>query len=130
MESTEQEPGTQPPSVRADRSAPTVTATLEGDTACLTVVGELTDAVRRPLVREATDLLLAQPSLHRIDLDLRDVAFVNSAGVAVLVQLQKLAAPRAIELVLVAPPPAVVRPLQLTGLWHRFTIREIEDTQG
>jgi anti-anti-sigma factor len=130
MESSEQQPGTQKPVVAEDRRAPTVTADLDGDTARLTVVGELTDAARRPLVREATDLLLAQPTLRRIDLDLRGVAFVNSAGVAVLVQLQKLAAPRAIELVLVAPPPAVVRPLQLTGLWHRFTVQEAEGTEG
>ncbi len=82
------------------------------------------------MVREVTDLLLAQPTLHRIDLDLRGITFVNSAGVAVLVQLLKLAAPRAIELVLVAPPATVVRPLQLTGLWHRFTIQETQDSAG
>jgi anti-anti-sigma factor len=104
--------------------SPEVSTQLDGDAARLTVSGELTDAARRPLVREVTDLLLAQSSLRRIDLDLREVAFVNSAGIAVLVQLHKLVAPRAIELVLVAPPPAVVRPLQLTGLWHRFTVAE------
>jgi anti-anti-sigma factor len=130
MESSEQQPGTQQPIARDDRTAPTVTVDLDGDTARLTVVGELTEGSRRPLVREVTDLLLAQPTLRRIGLDLRDVAFVNSAGVAVLVQLQKLVAPRAIELVLVAPPAAVVRPLQLTGLWHRFTVQETEDSAG
>jgi hypothetical protein len=41
---------------------------------------------------------------------------------AVLVQLQRLAAPRAIDVALVDPPPAVVRPLQLSGLWRRFPI--------
>jgi stage II sporulation protein AA (anti-sigma F factor antagonist) len=130
MESSEQQPGTQQPIGRGERSAPSVAADLEGDTVRLTVVGELTDAARRPLVREVTDLLLAQPTLHRIDLHLRDVTFVNSAGVAVLVQLQKLVAPRAIELVLVDPPATVARPLQLTGLWHRFTIQEAEETSG
>ena len=103
---------------------PDVTAELDGDAARIAVVGELTDAARRPLVREVTDLLLARHDLHRIHLELRDVTFVNSAGIAVLVQLHKLVAPRAIELVLVAPTPAVVRPLQLTGLWHRFTVVE------
>ena len=130
MESSEQQPGTQQPIARDDRSAPTVAVDLDGDTARLTVVGELTDAARRPLVREVTDLLLARSTIHRIDLDLRGVRFVNSAGVAVLVQLQKLVGPRAIELVLVAPPATVVRPLQLTGLWHRFTIQETQDSTG
>jgi anti-anti-sigma factor len=129
MESSGQRPGGPEPGPD-DRSAPAVAADLDGDTARLTVVGELTDAVRRPLVREVTDLLLGQPALHHIDLDLRGVTFVNSAGVAVLVQLQKLVGPRAIELVLVAPPATVVRPLQLTGLWHRFTIQETEDSPG
>ena len=125
MQSSEQQPGTNP-SARDDRTAPTVAVDLDGDTARLAVVGELTDAARRPLVREVTDLLLAQPTLHRIDLDLRGVTFVNSAGVAVLVQVQKLAAPRAIDLVLVEPPAVVARPLQMTGLWHRFTVQESE----
>ena len=106
---------------------PDVTAEMDGDAARIAVVGELTDAARRPLVREVTDLLLSRHDLHRIHLELRDVTFVNSAGIAVLVQLHKLVAPRAIELVLVAPTPAVVRPLQLTGLWHRFTVAEEPD---
>jgi anti-anti-sigma factor len=50
------------------------------------------------------------------------VDFLNSAGLAVLVQLQKMTAPRGVELALVEPPSAVTRPLQLTGLWHRFPI--------
>jgi stage II sporulation protein AA (anti-sigma F factor antagonist) len=130
MESSDQQPGTRRPGGRAEHAAPTVGSHLDGDTVRLTVAGELTDAARRPLVREVTDLLLAQPSLRRVELDLRGVTFVNSAGVGVLVQLQKLAAPRAIEVALVAPPIAVVRPLQLTGLWHRFPIREAEEDAG
>ena len=39
-----------------------------------------------------------------------------------VVEPLKRVAPRAIKLVLVAPTQAVVRPLQLTGLWHRFTV--------
>jgi anti-anti-sigma factor len=106
----------------SEHPAPTVDVSPGEDTVRLTVAGELTEAARRPLVREVTDRLLAQPNLRRIDLDLRGVTFVNSAGLAVLVQVQKLAAPRAIEVALVAPTTAVVRPLQLTGLWHRFPV--------
>ena len=49
---------------------------------------------------------------------------MNSAGMAVLIQALRMTAPRAIELVLVGPTAAVVRPLQLSGLWHRFTSLE------
>jgi stage II sporulation protein AA (anti-sigma F factor antagonist) len=103
---------------------PVVTLRQEGDVATFTVVGELTEAARRPLVRAMTDLLLAQADLRTIRLDLRAVEFMNSAGTGVLVQLQKLGAPRGVDVVLVAPPAAVIRPLQLTGLWPRFPIDE------
>ncbi|WP_345771607.1 STAS domain-containing protein [Geodermatophilus sabuli] len=98
--------------------------TLDGDVATLTVTGELTEEARRPLVRAVTDLLLAGTPLHRVRLDTRGVDYLNSAGMAVLVQLQKLGQPRGVELVLVDPPPAVARPLQLSGLWLRFPVDE------
>ena len=107
-----------------DPATPEVTSVLAGDVATLTVTGELTEAARRPLVRAVTDLLLSGSALREVCLDVRAVTFMNSAGTAVLVQLQKLGAPRGVDLVLVAPPPAVARPLQLTGLWRRFSIRE------
>jgi stage II sporulation protein AA (anti-sigma F factor antagonist) len=107
-----------------DPATPEVTSVLTGEVATLTVTGELTEAARRPLVRTMTDLLLSGAPLREVRLDVRAVPFMNSAGTAVLVQLQKLGAPRGVDLVLVAPPQAVARPLQLTGLWRRFTVRE------
>ncbi|WP_231486988.1 STAS domain-containing protein [Candidatus Blastococcus massiliensis] len=101
---------------------PVVTSVSEGDTMSLTVAGELTEAARRPLVRAMTEALLSGQSLTRAELRLAGVTFMNSPGLAVLVQLQRMAAPRGIEVALVAPPPAVARPLQLSGLWHRFPV--------
>jgi stage II sporulation protein AA (anti-sigma F factor antagonist) len=112
----------QPRSAPGDE--PAVTVQQDGDVVTLTVAGELTEGARRPLVRAVTDLLLTGSSLRAVRLDLRGVAFMNSAGTGVLVQLQKLGAPRGVDVVLVAPPPAVVRPLQLTGLWTRFPVEE------
>jgi anti-anti-sigma factor len=96
----------------------------EGDVCTLTLTGELTEAARRPLVRAMTDVLLEVPTLRRVELLLGDVTFMNSAGMAVLVQLQKMATPRGVEIVLVRPRAVVARPLQLSGLWHRFTVTE------
>jgi anti-anti-sigma factor len=120
------EPTTAPAHEQVTRGPgePRVTSELRKDTALVTVVGELTEPARRPLVRTLTDLLLGVPSLRRVELRLRDVPFMNSAGMAVLVQLQKLGQPRAVEIVLVEPPEAVTRPLQLAGLWHRFPVVE------
>jgi len=103
---------------------PEVAHVLDGGTARLSLAGELTGAARRPLMRVLTDLLLQVQSLHRVELDLHAVTFMNSAGMAVLVQALRMTSPRAIELVLVDPTTAVIRPLQLRGLWHRFTALE------
>ena len=104
---------------------PAVEHRVDDGVAHLAVTGELTDTARRPLVRVLTDLLLGHPAPARVALDLSAVTFMNSAGMAVLVQLQKLAAPRGIEVALVRPTSAVIRPLQLSGLWHRFPIVDV-----
>lgn len=96
----------------------------DGEVCRLTLSGELTEAARRPLVRALTDVLLEVSTLRRVELLLGDVMFMNSAGMAVLVQLQKMAAPRGVDVVLVRPRAVVARPLQLSGLWHRFTVTE------
>ena len=111
-----------PPDLGRPAAEPEVAHTLDGDVAHLALTGELTGFARRPLMRVLTDLLLQVPSLHRVELDLRGVTFMNSAGLAVLVQALRMTSPRAIELVLVRAPAAVIRPLQLSGLWHRFTL--------
>jgi stage II sporulation protein AA (anti-sigma F factor antagonist) len=103
---------------------PEVRTVLADGVAAVTLTGELTEEARKPLVRTMTDLLLGEASLRAVRLQLRDVSFMNSAGMAVLVQLQRMAAPRGVEVVLVQPPTAVARPLQLTGLWRRFPIVE------
>src|SRR4028119_476718 len=99
---------------------PELTAPLAGDVSSVRVTGELTEAARRPLVRVVTDQLLSVPTLSRLELDLGGGTFMNSAGMAVLVQLQRMTSPRAATVALVSPPETVVRPLQLTGLWRRF----------
>ncbi|WP_100501572.1 STAS domain-containing protein [Geodermatophilus chilensis] len=119
---TQGEPGQQ----RRGDVEPEVTTDLDGDVATLTVGGELTEGARRPLVRTMTDLLLGRPDLRQVRLDLRAATYLNSAGMAVLVQLQKLGRPRGVDVVLVAPPAAVARPLQLSGLWLRFSVEEYQ----
>ncbi|MBN1093255.1 STAS domain-containing protein [Blastococcus sp. TML/M2B] len=107
---------------RGGGAEPEVRAATAGDVVTLTLDGELTDAARRPLVRELTEALLSGRPVRRVELQLGGVPFMNSAGMAVLVQLQRMAAPRGVEVALVTPSTAVTRPLQLSGLWHRFPV--------
>jgi stage II sporulation protein AA (anti-sigma F factor antagonist) len=108
----------------AGAQEPRVAHVMDGDTARLTLTGELTDAARRPLVRVLTDLLLSHQALQRVELVLTAVTFMNSAGMSVLVQAQRMTSPRGVDVVLVDPPAQVIRPLQLSGLWHRFPVLE------
>lgn len=101
---------------------PQVHAVVDGDVVAVTLVGELTEAARRPLVRVLTEELLSRQPLRRVELQLGGVRYMNSAGMAVLVQLQRMAAPKGVDVALVTPSPAVSRPLHMTGLWHRFPI--------
>jgi anti-anti-sigma factor len=108
-----------------DEPDPSVEVTVTAQdtrSAAIRVVGELTEAARRPLVRVVTDLMLTAPHLHHVGLDTCGVTFLNSAGVSVLVQVQKMLHPRGIELTLEVQSAVVARPLQLSGLWRRFTI--------
>ncbi|MGY2130237.1 STAS domain-containing protein [Blastococcus sp. SYSU DS0617] len=115
-ESAAQSPG------QENETEPQVRAAVDGDVVSVTVEGELTEAARRPLVRILTEELLSKQPLRRVELHLAGVPFMSSAGIAVLVQLQRMAAPRGVDVALVTPSTAVARPLQLTGLWHRFPI--------
>lgn len=109
---------------------PQVDHVLEGHTARLTLTGELTEAARRPLVRVVTELLLHEHALAAVVLDVRSVSFMNSAGLAVLVQLLRMVAPRGVQLALLDPPEEVRRPLQLSGLWRRFDVRDSAGEPG
>ncbi len=108
-----------------DETAPSVEVTVtaqDATSAEVQVVGELTEDARRPLVRTMTDLMLQVPGLRRVQLDTSGVTFMNSAGVSALVQLEKMGHPRGIEVPLVVASSVVARPLQVSGLWRRFTI--------
>ena len=116
-------PGNDAPSSAGASDHPvSVTVTQEADTATIRLVGELGEDARRPLVRAMTDLMLSSPKLHRVELDLSEVGYMNSAGMSTLVQLDKLAEPRGIEMPVIVHSDEVARPLQLSGLWRRFTI--------
>ncbi len=94
------------------------------DAARITVTGEFTAEARRPVIREVTDLLLGEDPPARLLLDLHGVTFLNSAGLSTVVQLHRMLEGRGAELELLVGTTVVARPLQLSGLWHRFHVRD------
>ena len=89
-------------------------------TVTVTVVGEV-DTFTAPVLRASLDTQLdTQPT--ELVIDLCGVQFLGSAGLAVLVETQKSARSRDVDLRLVANTRAVTRPLEVTGLIDLFTI--------
>lgn len=92
----------------------------EHDTALVLEVSGEVDMISAPRLREQVNSAL---ETHEgvVVIDLLDVTFFGSSGLAVLVEARQLADGRN-RLRLVADGPATLRPLQVTGLVERFSL--------
>jgi anti-anti-sigma factor len=122
MTSPDTPPSESPADAAVDAAPEVSTSTPSPGVACVTVVGELTAEARKPLIRVVTDLLLGDQPPKKMQLDLHGVTFLNSAGLSTVVQVHRMLEGRGSELQLLVGTTAVARPLQLSGLWHRFQI--------
>ena len=114
-----------PPSAAGELPVPEVTVQRTApDTVRVVVTGEFTAEARRPVIRNVTDLLLGEDPPSHVLLDLKPVTFLNSAGLSTVVQLHRMLEGRGSELELLVGSTVVARPLQLSGLWHRFHVRD------
>lgn len=86
----------------------------------LAVSGEVDVATVPELLAEAHRLLEADPP--RLEVDLKEVTFIDSSGLGALVQIQKAADDKGISVVLTRSSGPTRRLLELTGLQHVFTI--------
>ena len=103
-----------------DEDALTLTTRTGRDgTVTVSVAGEV-DTFTAPTLRSALDAELERRPPELV-LDLREVRFLGSAGLAVLVETKKSAGACDVVLRLIATRP-VTRPLEVTGLVAMFTI--------
>lgn len=93
--------------------------------AVLIVRGEI-DALTTPQLQSGVDELLAG-SEERAVLDLSEVGFLASSGLAVLIRAAQLLADRGSRLRLVVATRAVRRPLQVTGSDQLFDLFDDAD---
>jgi anti-sigma B factor antagonist len=94
--------------------------------AIVTVAGEI-DSTTAPELRQRLDDLL-DGGATEFTVDLRQVSFLDSAGLCVLAGTHRRAVRDGVRMRLLASSRAVVRPLQITGLWELLQAEQVEAT--
>jgi anti-sigma B factor antagonist len=107
-----------------------VSITVAGadSTAILTVVGEV-DSSSAPVLRTAVDESLAR-GVRELVVDLDGVTFLDSAGLCVLAAAHRTTSDSGVRLRVLASGRAVIRPLQITGLWELLGVEQVEPGAG
>ena len=94
----------------------------------LTVAGEV-DSSTAPSLRAVVDTAFAD-GVRALTLDLDGVTFLDSAGLCVLAGAHRRAAEDGVVLRVVASTRAVVRPMQITGLYDLLAVGRAEHGAG
>jgi anti-sigma B factor antagonist len=88
----------------------------------VSVTGEV-DSITAPGLGNCLLEVIARPGTGTVELDLRGVTFLDSAGLSALATAHRAAQAAGCELHMrCGTTRSVVRPLQITGLWTVFTI--------
>jgi anti-sigma B factor antagonist len=93
----------------------------------LTVTGEV-DSSSAPVLRQHLDALL-DDDVRELTVDLTAVSFLDSAGLCVLAAAHRRAVAQEVRLRVLASSGAVVRPLQITGLWQLLRAEQVEPAE-
>jgi anti-anti-sigma factor len=100
-----------------------ITEIASGRRTIVKLCGEL-DIASAPGLRERLLACLSRQTPNYLVLDLSELEFIDSSGIAVLVNTERRARLLGCALVLVAPQAPVSRVLQICGLNHHFLIFE------
>ena len=99
-----------------------VRAATSSSGSTVTVTGEI-DSTTAPGLRNCLVEVIARPGTAAVELDLRGVTFLDSAGLSALATAHRAAVAAGRELRMrCGTTRAVARPLQITGLWGVFTV--------
>jgi anti-sigma B factor antagonist len=93
--------------------------------AAVRAAGEI-DSTTAPLLNQhLTELLDSQ--VRDLTVDLTAVSFLDSAGLCVLATAHRRAVREDVRMRVLASSRAVVRPLQITGLWDLLRAEQVSD---
>jgi anti-sigma B factor antagonist len=96
-----------------------------GPAVCVTAAGEI-DSTSAPVLRQHLEALL-DGDVEELTVDLGQVTFLDSAGLCVLAAAHRRAVRQGVALRVLASSRAVIRPLQITGLWDLLKAEKLPD---
>ena len=99
-----------------------------GRTVQVTATGEI-DSSSSPVFERHLDGAFQSPA-DEVVVDLCGVTFLDSAGLCVLASAHRRAREQQIAMRLLASTRAVMRPLQITGLWRLLGAEQVQDENG
>jgi anti-sigma B factor antagonist len=103
----------------------TIDVASSGDVVCVTAAGEI-DSTSAPLLRQKLDAVL-ESGLRELTVDLGRVTFLDSAGLCVLAATHRRAVRQDVRMRVLASSRAVIRPLQITGLWELLKAEHVDE---
>ena len=95
-----------------------------GPVVVVTAVGEV-DSTSSPVLRQRLDDLL-DGQVDELCVDLVGVTFLDSAGLCVLAAAHRRAVREGVRMRVLASSRAVIRPLEITGLWQLLGAEQVE----
>ena len=99
----------------------------DDSSAAVRAAGEIDSTTAPLLSQHLTELLDAEVS--ELTVDLRAVTFLDSAGLCVLATMHRRAVRQDVRTRVLAGSRAVVRPLQITGLWDLLHAEQVTDAE-
>jgi anti-sigma B factor antagonist len=106
-------------SIRVQNSGPTVLVTATGEI----------DSTSSPVLRQRLDAVL-DGGVRELCVDLRGVTFLDSAGLCVLAAAHRRSVGQGVRMRVLASSRAVIRPLEITGLWQLLDAERVEAGAG
>ena len=101
----------------------TIDISDDGPGVRLTAAGEI-DSTSAPVLKERLEALLDAGATDVV-IDLTGITFLDSAGLCVLAAAYRRATAENIHLRVLASSRAVMRPLQITGLWDLLQVEKV-----
>jgi anti-sigma B factor antagonist len=86
--------------------------------------GEI-DSSTAPQMHAELDALLDAGGIQTLTVDLCGVTFLDSAGLCALAAVHRRATTKGVQLRVLVSHRAVIRPLQITGLWDLLAVEQV-----